>query len=118
VTSSAGPATVPVTGAELDVAAFKAAMAVPGTVVLDVRTPQEHATGFLANSVNIDVTAPDFSTRVAALDKSLPYAVFCRSGSRSKAAVAQLAAAGFTRVYHLGGGIQSWVGAGEPVVLP
>ena len=115
---SAAPAaaSAPALGAELDPAGFAAAMKRPGTVVLDVRTPAEFADGHLKNAVNIDVSAPDFATRVAALDKSEPYAVYCRSGNRSAAALEVMKGQGFTNAYHLAGGIGAWQSAGGEVV--
>lgn len=100
----------------LDAAGFAALVARPGTVVLDVRTPAEYAEAHLANAVNIDVNASDFATRVAQLDKTKTYAVYCRSGNRSATALGIMKKAGFTQVQHLGGGISAWTSAGHPVV--
>ncbi|HRC40528.1 MAG TPA: rhodanese-like domain-containing protein [Tetrasphaera sp.] len=116
VSAGASAATAPAAGAELDAEAFAAALKRAGTIVLDVRTPAEFAAGHLPGAVNIDVEAPDFGTRIAALDASLPYAVYCRSGNRSGVALAAMAAAGFTSAYHLGGGIGAWQAAGGEVV--
>ena len=93
VSAGASAATAPAAGAELDAEAFAAALKRAGTIVLDVRTPAEFAAGHLPGAVNIDVEAPDFGTRIAALDASLPYAVYCRSGNRSGVALAAMAAA-------------------------
>jgi rhodanese-related sulfurtransferase len=115
---SAAPvaASAPALGAELDAAGFASAMKRPGTTVLDVRTPAEYAEGHLPGAVNIDVSAPDFATRVAALDKNAPYAVYCRSGNRSAAALEVMKGQGFTGAYHLAGGIGAWTAAGGEVV--
>lgn len=100
----------------LDAAAFAELVARPGTVVLDVRTPAEYASGHLEDAVNVDVQAADFSDRIAELDPAAVYAVYCRSGSRSAAALATMRASGFSRADHLGGGIAAWQAAGLPVV--
>lgn len=115
---TAGPtaATAPASGAELDVAGFAAALKRPGTTIIDVRTPEEFAQGHLPGAVNIDVSSADFGVRVAALDPSAPYAVYCRSGNRSASALAEMAAVGMTGAYHLGGGIVAWQGASGEVV--
>jgi rhodanese-related sulfurtransferase len=115
-TAVSAAASAPALGAELDAAGFSAAMKRPGTVVLDVRTPAEFAEGHLPGAVNIDVSAADFASRVAALDKNTPYAVYCRSGNRSAAALEVMKGQGFTGAYHLGGGITSWQSAGGEVV--
>lgn len=100
----------------LEPSAFAAAIAEPGTVLIDVRTPAEYAEGHLEKATNIDVQAADFGTRIAALDKTASYALYCRSGNRSRTAAEQMHAAGFTHVVDLAGGITAWTAAGNPVV--
>lgn len=115
---TAGPTavTAPARGAELDAAGFAAALKLPGTTIIDVRTPEEFAQGHLPGAVNIDISSADFGARVAALEPSAPYAVYCRSGNRSASALAQMAAVGMTGAFHLGGGIGAWQSAGGEVV--
>ena len=79
--------------------------------LIDVRTPEEYAEGHLAGAENIDVKAADFAERIKGIEGSV--AVYCRSGKRSMAAAAQLAANGCT-VYNLDGGILAWQKAGKP----
>ncbi|TGD76960.1 rhodanese-like domain-containing protein [Hymenobacter wooponensis] len=93
---------------DLKPAEFSAAVRQPGIVLLDVRRPDEFAGGHLPGAVNLDVTAPDFARRVAALDKTRPTYVYCRSGARSATAAAQLTGAGFTTVANLLGGVLDW----------
>ena len=93
---------------------FSTAMKTPGTLVLDVRTPAEYASGHLPQATNIDVNA-DFANKIAALDKNATYAVYCQSGSRSGAALDQMTAAGFGHVYDLTGGIGAWQSMGGPM---
>jgi rhodanese-related sulfurtransferase len=87
----------------------------PGVVTLDVRTPAEYASGHLPGAVNIDVESADFSSQLAQLDPAASYAVYCRSGNRSKVAMDQMAAAGFTTMQDLEGGIVAWQSQGLPV---
>jgi phage shock protein E len=113
--SSGAPAsspTSPATGQHLAASDFSAALSNPGTIVLDVRTPAEFATGHLPKAQNIDIQGADFATRIAALDKQAAYAVYCHSGKRSNAALEQMAAAGFTHVYDLTGGMMAWQSIG------
>ncbi len=86
-----------------------------GLVVLDVRTPEEFAGGHLAGATNIDFYAPDFRTRLDALDKDVPYLVYCRSGNRSAQAVDLMRDLGFSQVYDVQGGILAWTAAGLPL---
>lgn len=99
----------------LDVTGFAALAATPGTVVLDVRTPEEFTTGHLAGARNMDFRAANFSTRVAALDHGTTYAVYCHSGNRSGQALQVMTDAGFTHVADLIGGITAWSTAGKTV---
>lgn len=84
-------------------------------VVLDVRTPEEFNEGHLANATNIDFYAPDFSANLAALDKDVPYVLYCRSGSRSGTTAQEMRSLGFTEVYEVDGGILSWLNNGLPL---
>ncbi|MBK7720857.1 MAG: rhodanese-like domain-containing protein [Austwickia sp.] len=113
--SSTPARTTPAHGAHLDVAAFAQALPASGTVIVDVRTPQEFAEGHLQGALLADVSAPDFASRLAGLDRSRTYAVYCRSGNRSRTAVDQMSALGFTHVYGLDGGINDWTAAGRPI---
>jgi rhodanese-related sulfurtransferase len=100
----------------LDVAAFKEVVATPGVAIIDVRTPAEYDSGHLAGAVNIDVEAADFATKVADLDPTVTYAVYCRSGNRSQTASLLMAQAGIADINELEGGINAWIAAGNPVV--
>lgn len=94
---------------------FSTAVQTSGTEIIDVRTSAEYATGHLQGATNIDVEGTGFAQGIAGLDKSKTYAVYCRSGNRSKIATKQMADAGFTHVVELDGGINAWVAAGQPV---
>jgi rhodanese-related sulfurtransferase/peroxiredoxin len=80
--------------------------------VLDVRTPQEFATGHLPGAINIDSAATDLDTRLAKLPKDAPYIVYCRTGNRSGDVTERMHARGFKHLYDLQGGIQAWTGSG------
>ena len=111
-TASAAPAA----GSSLSAADFAAAAKLPDTVLLDVRTPSEFAAGHIAGAVNIDVESATFPQLVAALDPTKNYAVYCRSGSRSKAAVSAMEQAGFSHLFDLAGGIGAWQSSGGQLV--
>lgn len=97
----------------LDAAAFAAKAAEPGVVVLDVRTAGEFLSGHINGAINIDVEAMDFDSEISKLDKTATYAVYCHSGRRSGIAVGKMKDAGFTKLFNLKDGIQSWVAAGN-----
>jgi rhodanese-related sulfurtransferase len=79
----------------------------PGAVLLDVRTPSEFISGTIPNAVNIDIMSDDFQSKIANLDKSKTYFVFCRSGNRSGQACSIMSKLGF-KTYNLAGGIGAW----------
>lgn len=83
--------------------------------LLDVRTPQEYASGFIAGARNIDIYDAGFEAQIAKLDKSRPVMVYCAKGGRSASAAEQLKRAGFPEVYDLVGGMEAWKEAGKPV---
>ena len=99
----------------LNVAEFATMSADERNVILDVRTPAEFAAGHLAGAINLDVNAPDFQTKAAALDKSRTYLVHCASGVRSVKACEQLGRLDFPKLYNLSGGFKAWAKAGKPV---
>jgi rhodanese-related sulfurtransferase len=85
-------------------------------VVVDVRTAGEYAAGHIENAINIDVESSDFDSKIANLDKTVEYAVYCHSGRRSAIAAEKMAKAGFEKITNLEGGIIAWQGANYPLV--
>lgn len=77
-----------------------------GTVVLDVRTPAEFGAGHLQGATNIDIEASTFAAKIAKLDKTVPYFIYCRSGNRAGQAITAMKAVGFTNLTN-GGGIDA-----------
>lgn len=90
-------------------------IAEPGTVLLDIRTPQEVADGRIVGAANIDFYEADFRDRIAALDRHATYVVYCRSGNRSGQAMGLFEELGFTDVAEIDGGIVAWLQAGLPI---
>jgi phage shock protein E len=90
-------------------AATEAAATAARTPV-DVRTPDEYASGHVPGALNLDVQAPDFRTRAAQLDRSKRYLVYCRSGNRSAQAVAAMRELGLD--VEDGGGLVDMAAAG------
>jgi rhodanese-related sulfurtransferase len=84
----------------------------PGTVIIDVRTPEEFSSGHVKGALNIPVESPDFAQRVAALDPGSTYAVYCRSGNRSAVAASEMATMGYVHLYDLEGGFADLEAAG------
>lgn len=80
----------------------------PNAYLLDVRTPEEYASGHLegAHLLNWFDTA-DFKREAAKIDKSKTIFVYCRSGRRSNEAARYLAGQGY-KVVDLAGGITAY----------
>lgn len=77
--------------------------------LVDVREPDEVATGTLPGAVNIPLgTLPG---RVGELDPSRRVVLLCRSGGRSTQAAEFLTASGFGDVVNLAGGMLAWADA-------
>lgn len=88
----------------------------PDFIIIDVRTPEEYAGGYIDTAVNIDYYTADFRTQLAALDKDKAYLIYCRTGKRSAGARDIMAELGFREVYNMSGGIVAWQAEGRPVV--
>ena len=89
-----------------------------GLVVLDVRTPGEFAAGHLPDAINLDYQAAGFADDLGALDREVPYLLYCRSGNRSAQAREMMRGLGFVEVYEIGGGMNAWAEAGGAIVVP
>lgn len=83
-------------------------------IILDIRTPEEFASGRIANSQNIDFYAADFKNNLEKLDKDKEYKIYCNSGNRSESAKKIMEEMGFKNVVELRGGIQAWMSNGLP----
>jgi len=84
-----------------------------GALVLDVREPWEYGEGHVAGTVLVPLMT--VAERADEFPKDQPIYVFCRSGNRSLVAAESLAAAGFTDVRNVDGGIIAWTSARLPV---
>lgn len=78
------------------------------SVIIDVRTAAEIASGKIDNALEIDFFDNNFSEKVLALDKNKHYYIYCRSGNRSGQACALMAANGFSHLVNLTGGMMAW----------
>ncbi len=86
--------------------------------ILDVRTNEERARGFIPGSVQIHISQlPD---RLGELpkEKDKPILVYCGTGHVSAVAAAYLRALGYTEVKNLNGGFRTWSELNLPVQRP
>lgn len=73
-----------------------------GTVLLDVRTPQEYREGHIPGSQNVPLQQLDKVEEVTENKDTVLY-VYCHSGARSRQAVSLLKHMGYTNVHNIGG---------------
>lgn len=90
-----------------------------GFILVDVRTPEEHAEGFIPGTdFNIDFREIQFrhSELSANLDEHI--VVYCQSGHRSNIAAHTLTDLGYKFVYNVAGSMNAWQEAGYPIETP
>lgn len=85
-------------------------------IVIDVRTPEEFASGHIAGATNINFVAGGFADALQKLDRAKTYLVHCAVGGRSKRSLQSFKSLGFQSIIHLDGGIDAWEASGKPVV--
>ena len=94
---------------DLNIDAFlKGVKTDPNAVLLDVRTDEEVSEGVIPGAQVIDYYGDDFNSRLAELDRSKAYYLYCRSGNRSRKAAEIMKQMGFSNLYNLDGGYESY----------
>jgi len=73
-----------------------------GAVLIDVRTPAEHAARSLPEAINIPLDGVQSSISNHVADKSTVVLLHCRSGRRSRIAEKELRAIGYTNAFNIG----------------
>ncbi|MGG1554418.1 rhodanese-like domain-containing protein [Paenibacillus ferrarius] len=79
-----------------------------GSVLIDVREPNEVKQGYIPGAVNIPLSR--LKTRYAEIPQDRPVVLYCRSGMRSKQAARILSKNGYKQLSHLRGGLLAWRG--------
>ena len=110
----AAPAATGQTGLPTEVSIQDAAaLRDQGALVLDVREPDEWASGHIPDATLIPLG--ELPARTGELPGDRPIVVICRSGNRSAQGRDILRAAGFAEVTSVAGGMTDWIAAGLPV---
>lgn len=88
----------------------------PDLAVIDVREPEEWATGFVPGALLIPLAR--LRDQLPRLPSDRPLAVVCESGLRSSTGASLLRAEGFSRVANVPGGTAAWRRSGRPLAFP
>ncbi len=81
-------------------------LAAPGTILIDVRSPAEFASGHAASAVNMPMNTLT-ATGTVGLKQFSEICVICQTGHRSAIATVQLLSLGF-KAWNVVGGTEAW----------
>ncbi|SCK45566.1 Rhodanese-related sulfurtransferase [Variovorax sp. HW608] len=84
-------------------------------VVVDVREPEEFATGHVTGAKNVPLSELEQKLPSAVKNKSLPLLLICATGARAQRAVATAKKLGYEQAQAVSGGLKSWKEANLPV---
>lgn len=79
-----------------------------GSLLIDVRTKNEHNQIKIKNSINISINSDIFNEQIDKLNKTKEYIVHCMYGKRGSKACKILQKKGF-KVKNLKGGLDAWI---------
>ena len=87
-------------------------------LMIDIREPQEHATGVAQGVVLLPMS--QLTQRVSEIPKNAdrPVLLICNTQNRSRAVTQALQEQGFTNIRYVNGGMSEWAKRGWPMVKP
>ena len=88
----------------------------PDFEIIDVRTTEEFAEGYIENASMMDFYSETFQNELGKLDKDKTYLIYCRSGNRSGKTLDVMYELNFREVYNMLGGITRWTSEGLPII--
>ena len=83
--------------------------------LVDVRTLEEFQSGHISTAINIDFFSTNFINEIKEFESSSNLILYCRTDNRSSKSAKILADNDFKNVYVIKGGIEEWIGQGNPV---
>src|SRR5581483_1813189 len=98
---------------EIDTAEAEAEVGTEGTVVLDVREPDEYEQGALPGALHIPRGHLESQIESRVGDHGAHIVVYCAGGTRSAFAADTLAQLGYTDVVSMAGGFNKWKDEGR-----
>ncbi|MDZ7678630.1 MAG: molybdopterin-synthase adenylyltransferase MoeB [Acidimicrobiales bacterium] len=103
---------------EVDTETAELERAVPGTVLLDVREPDEHEQGAIPGATHIPRGQLESNIEHRIADKDTPVVIYCAGGTRSAFAAKTMEELGYTEVSSMMGGFNRWKDEGRAWVTP
>ena len=103
---------------EVDTAGAAEAIARQGTIILDVREPDEYDQGAIPGAVHIPRGHLEAQVESRIHDRNAHVVVYCAGGVRSAFAAKTLAELGYTNVVSMAGGFGRWKDEGRPWKTP
>jgi molybdopterin/thiamine biosynthesis adenylyltransferase/rhodanese-related sulfurtransferase len=103
---------------EVDTATAAADLGQPGTVVLDVREPDEYEQGALPGAIHIPRGHLESQVEGRITDHDAHVVVYCAGGTRSAFAADTLGLLGYSDVVSVVGGFNRWKDEGRPWSTP
>jgi rhodanese-related sulfurtransferase len=82
--------------------------------LIDVRSEAEAVRGIIQGALHIPLQL--LPPKAGEWDSATPTVFYCQSGARSAQACAFFAGKGFSKLYHLQGGVNAWVRSGLPLI--
>ena len=86
--------------------------------LLDVREPEEFATGYVRGAINVPIRTVPSRLNLLPASKSAEIITICPSGFRSAMVTMALTVIGYTNVKTMQLGMREWNARGYPVVKP
>ena len=103
---------------EVDTSTVELTLSGEGTVLLDVREPDEFAQGAIPGAVHIPRGQLESQVENRLPDHDSPVVIYCAGGVRSVFAARTLAEMGYSDVVSMSGGFDRWKDEGRPWTTP
>jgi rhodanese-related sulfurtransferase len=89
-------------------------------ILLDVREPDEYASGHIPGAVHIPRGMLEFklSSDPQLGARDLKIVLYCKTSGRAALAAKTLQEMGYLHVQSIAGGIEAWIEAGNPIAKP
>jgi rhodanese-related sulfurtransferase len=84
-------------------------------VLVDVREPEEFATGHMIGAKNVPLNQLDEKLASTVKNKNVPLLLVCATGARAQRAVAMAKKLGYEQAQAVAGGLKAWKDANLPV---